>query len=275
MRIDSHQHFWKYDAVSKSWIDDSMTVLKRDFLPEDIRKELINCEINGCVAVQTDQSENETNYLLDLAAETPCIKGVVGWVDLLSDKVTERLAHFSQNKKLKGIRHILQEEPEGFMLTDEFKRGIKALSAFDLTYDILILPEHLGEALELVRQFPAQPFVLNHLAKPHIKDQRFSPWKKEITALAEMPNVSCKVSGLITEADWHKWHPEEIYPYLDIAFEAFGTERLMYGSDWPVCNLAGSYERAYELFFAYMQSFSEHEKESVFGLNAQKFYNLG
>lgn len=274
MRIDSHQHFWKYDADRDSWIKESMGVLKRGFLPNELEKELKNCGVEGCIAVQADQSEEETNYLLDLASENSFIKGVVGWVDLQSDNVKERLTHFSQNKKLKGIRHILQAEPDDFMLRDNFVRGIKALSAFDLTYDILILPKHLGTALELVHRFPRQRFVLDHLAKPQIKDQLFSPWKEELMALAEMPNVHCKVSGLITEADWHGWKPKDIHPYLDIVFEAFGTERLMYGSDWPVCLLAGGYEKSYELLSSYMEPFSEHDKERVFGLNAQKFYNL-
>lgn len=275
MRIDSHQHFWKYDADRDSWIDESMKALKRDFQPEEIEKELKNCGVQGCIAVQADQSEEETNYLLGLAAENEFIKGVVGWVDLQSDNVTERLGHYSQNKKFKGVRHILQAEPDGFMLGDEFIRGIKALSAFNLAYDILILPKHLSAALELVRLLPSQPFVLDHLAKPQIKEQLFSPWKEDLIALAEMPNVYCKVSGLITEADWNGWKPKDIYPYLDIVFETFGTERLMYGSDWPVCLLAGSYERSYQLLFDYMATFSEGDKEKVFGLNAQKFYNLG
>ena len=275
MRIDSHQHFWKYDADRDSWIDERMGVLKRDFLPEELAKGLDSCGIDGCIAVQADQSEEETNYLLNLASQNSFIKGVVGWVDLQSSDVTERLLHFSQNDKLKGVRHILQSEPDDFMLRDNFVRGIKALSEFDLTYDILILPKHLGAALELVHRFPRQRFVLDHMAKPQIKNQLFSPWKEDIFAMAEMPNVNCKVSGLTTEADWQKWTSQDIYPYLDIVFEAFGTERLMYGSDWPVCLLAGAYEKGYELLSEYMKNFSAYDKELVFGLNAQKFYNLG
>lgn len=275
MKIDAHQHFWKYNAERDAWIDDTMSVLKRDFQPEELYKALKNCGVDGCLAIQADQSEEETNYLLNLASENEFIKGVVGWVDLRAVNVSERLSHFAQNKKLKGVRHILQAEPDGFMCSEDFLNGIKLLSAFNLTYDILILPKHLGTALELVRQFPEQPFVLDHLAKPQIKDQIFSPWQEELMALAEMPNVHCKISGLTTEADWHGWKAEDIYPYLDIVFEAFGTERLMYGSDWPVCLLAGGYEKAYELLSEYMKDFSVHDKACVFGLNAQKFYNLG
>lgn len=275
MRIDSHQHFWQYDAERDGWIDESMDVLKRDFLPEALERELKACDVEGCIAVQADQSEEETNYLLDLASKNSFIKGVVGWVDLQSENIKDRLSHYSQNKKFKGVRHVLQAETTDFMLGDDFVSGIKALSVFDLTYDILILPKHLGAALELVHRFPRQRFVLDHLAKPEIKDQIFSPWKEELLALAEMPNVYCKVSGMITEADWNEWKPKDIHPYLDIVFEAFGTERLMYGSDWPVCLLAGSYEKSYELLRTYMEPFSKIDHERVFGLNAQKFYNLG
>lgn len=275
MRIDSHQHFWNYDADRDSWIGETMGVLKREFLPEELAKELDSCGIEGCIAVQAGQSEEETNYLLNLASENTFIKGVVGWVDLQSSNVKSRLSHFSQYEKLKGVRHILQSEADDFMLKDDFVRGIKALSEFNLTYDILILPKHLGTALELAHRFPKQPFVIDHLAKPQIKNQHFSPWKEDILALAEMPNVYCKVSGLTTEADWQKWTPQDIYPYLDIVFEAFGTERLMYGSDWPVCLLAGGYEKIYNLMSSYMEPFLENDKARVFGLNAQKFYNLG
>ncbi|MBO3699900.1 amidohydrolase [Roseivirga sp. E12] len=274
MRLDAHQHFWQYDAGRDTWIDKSMVVLKRNFLPDELEKELKNSGIDGCIVVQADQSEEETDYLLELASQNQFIKGVVGWVDLQADNIKDRLAHYVQNKKLKGVRHILQAETPDFMLGDNFTRGIKALSAFNLTYDILILPKHLGAVLELVHRFPRQRFVLDHLAKPEIKDQIFSPWKEELMMLAEMPNVYCKVSGLTTEADWHRWKPQDVHSYLDIAFEAFGTDRLMYGSDWPVCLLAGGYTTAYELLSNYMQSFAEEDKEKVFGLNAQKFYNL-
>ncbi len=274
MKIDAHQHFWKYNAHRDAWIDDSMTALKRNFQPEELKSELSNCGVEGCVAIQADQSEEETSFLLDLASQNQFIKGVVGWIDLRANNINDRLGHYAKNKKFKGVRHILQAETPDFMLEDHFTRGIKALSAFDLTYDILILPKHLGAALELVHRFPRQRFVLNHLAKPEIKDQIFSPWKEELMALAEMPNVYCKVSGLITEAHWHKWHPDQIYPYLDIVFEAFGIERLMYGSDWPVCLLAGGYATVYELLFDYTQSFLKEDREKIFGLNAQKFYKL-
>ncbi|GAB5522806.1 MAG: amidohydrolase family protein [Roseivirga sp.] len=275
MKIDAHQHFWQYDPVRDSWIDNSMSVLKRDFMPDDLRRDMESCKTTGSIAVQADQSEQETRFLLKLAAENPSIKAVVGWVDLQADDVAERLEHFAQNPRFKGVRHIVQAEAdERFMLRPAFLRGIQALADYNLTYDILINPNQLGMALELVRQFPNQPFVLDHIAKPLIKDQVFDPWKEQIQELAKYSNVYCKVSGLITEADWHAWKPEDIYPYLDIVFEAFGIDRLMFGSDWPVCQLAGSYEVVCELLSCYLKSFSEDDKNKIGGQNAVKFYNL-
>ncbi len=275
MKIDAHQHFWRYDPVRDSWIDSTMSVLKRDFMPDDLRRDMESCKTTGSIAVQADQSEEETRFLLKLAAENPSIKAVVGWVDLQANDVADRLEHFAENPRFKGVRHIVQAEAdERFMLRPDFLRGIEALGRHNLTYDILINPNQLGMALELVRQFPNQPFVLDHIAKPLIKDQRFDPWKEQIKELAKSTNAYCKVSGLITEADWHAWKPEDIYPYLDIVFEAFGTDRLMYGSDWPVCQLAGSYEVVCELLTCYLKPFSEEDKNKIWGQNAAKFYNL-
>lgn len=275
MKIDAHQHFWVYDPIRDSWMDDSMTTIQRDFLPDELKGELDHCQIDGCVAVQADQSEAENEFLLDLASKNPFVKGVVGWVDLCASTVEERLAHFAANPLFKGVRHILQSEADDqFMLRDDFKRGIAQLSNHGLTYDILIFPKHLGTALELVRQFPEQPFVIDHLAKPLIKKQIFSPWEKDIRALAAMPNVYCKVSGLTTEANWHGWSTDHIYPYLDIVFDAFGMDRLIYGSDWPVCTLAGGYRAAHELLLTYTSVLPVDFQNAVFGGNACKFYKL-
>lgn len=253
-----------------------MSILKRDFMPGEFSRDMESCKTTGSIAVQADQSEEETEFLLSLAAQNSFIKGVVGWVDLQAADVAERLAHFAANPWFKGVRHIVQAETdETFMLRPAFLRGIEALAGYNLTYDILINPNQLGMALELVRQFPSQPFVLDHIAKPLIKDQIFDPWKQQIQELAKCPNVYCKVSGLITEADWHAWGPEDIYPYLDVVFEAFGTGRLMFGSDWPVCQLAGGYEIACELLTAYLKPLSEEDKNKIWGQNAVKFYNLG
>tara|TARA_A100000171_G_C2140395_1_gene155016 strand:- start:9566 stop:10396 length:831 start_codon:yes stop_codon:yes gene_type:complete len=275
MKIDAHQHFWHYDPVRDSWIDSSMSVLMRDFLPLELKEEMDSNEIRGCVAVQADQSEEETNFLLQLAQSNSFIKGVVGWVDLQAENAEDRIAHFAANKKLKGLRHIVQAEPdEHFMLQNDFKRGISFLSKYGLTYDILIFPKHLGTALELVKQFPEQPFVIDHMAKPQIKDQLFSPWKEQFRELAKAPNVYCKASGLITEANWHHWKIEDIKPYLDIAFEVFGTDRLMFGSDWPVCKLAGNYTSTCTIMEEYLKGFSEVDKAKFWGENAANFYNL-
>jgi L-fuconolactonase len=187
----------------------------------------------------------------------------------------ERLAYFATNEKLKGLRHIVQAEPDSsFMMRDDFQRGISLLSKYRLTYDILIFPKHLGTALELVKQFPEQPFVIDHLAKPQIKEQLFSPWREQIQELATSTNVYCKVSGLVTEANWHNWKMEDIRPYLDIVFEAFGTDRIMFGSDWPVCKLAGSYTTTCVLMEEYLKDFSEVDKNKFWGKNAANFYNL-
>lgn len=253
-----------------------MRVLKTDFLPIDFENEIVCCAIDGCIAVQADQSEEETDFLLDLARHNPIIKGVVGWVDLRAANVEERLAEFSENPLFKGVRHIVQAEADvDFMLQPEFKRGISALSQFNLTYDILIHSDQLTMATELVRCFPDQSFVLDHIAKPRIKDQVMSPWKERIKELAKEPNVFCKLSGLVTEADWHAWRPGDIYPYLDVVFEAFGTDRLMFGSDWPVCQLAGGYEIVHELLDSYLEPFSQEDKDKIWGHNAVKFYKLG
>jgi L-fuconolactonase len=275
MKIDAHQHFWHYDPVRDSWINDDMPVLKRDFLPSELKEEMEVNSIAACVAIQADQSENETQFLLDLANDHSFIKGVVGWVDLRAKNLEERLAYFATNEKLKGLRHIVQAEPDSsFMMRDDFQRGISLLSKYGLTYDILILPKHLGAALELVKQFPEQPFVIDHLAKPQIKEQVFSPWREQIQELAKAPNVYCKVSGLVTEANWHNWKMEDIRPYVDVVFKAFGTDRLMFGSDWPVCKLAGSYTTTCVLMEEYMKDFSAEDLAKFWGQNVAKFYNL-
>lgn len=275
MKIDAHQHFWYYDPVRDSWIDDDMTVLKRDFLPSELKEEMEVNQIDACVAIQADQSEKESQFLLDLAEKNSFIKGVVGWLDLRAMNLEERLAYFATNEKLKGLRHIVQAEPDSsFMMRDDFQRGISLLSKYRLTYDILIFPKHLGTALELVKQFPEQPFVIDHLAKPQIKEQLFSPWLEQIQELATSTNVYCKVSGLVTEANWHNWKMEDIRPYLDIVFEAFGTDRIMFGSDWPVCKLAGSYTTTCVLMEEYLKDFSEVDKNKFWGKNAANFYNL-
>ena len=275
MRIDSHQHFWKYHPVKEAWITDDMKIIQRDFLPADLLPLLQENNIDGCVAVQADQSEAETNFLLQLADNNKCIKGVVGWVDLQSANLEERLEHFSQYKKLKGFRHIVQSEPQDdFLLGDNFCTGIKKLSKYNFTYDILIFPKHLPYATEFVQRFPQQAFVLDHLAKPDLKKADFVEWEKGIRALAAYPNVSCKVSGMVTEADWKNWKSDDFTYCLDTITEAFGINRLMFGSDWPVCLLAASYQETWNIAHRYFMQFSINEQEKLWGKNAINFYHL-
>lgn len=276
MRIDAHQHFWQYSAEQYEWIDDSMAKLRRDFLPSDLERELRAAGFDGSIAVQAQQSIAETEWLLGLADKNPFVIGVVGWVDLRSPQVGEQLSRLSRNPKFLGVRHIVQSEPDDrFLLGPEFLRGIAALAEFDLSYDILIYPRHLPVASELVRRFPQQRFVLDHLAKPFIKKELIHPWASDLKELAKHPNVYCKLSGLVTEADWQAWKPGNIAPYVDVALECFGPERLMIGSDWPVCTVAASYSQALRLIPELLSSYPDTVFEAVLGETARKFWKLG
>ena len=275
MRIDTHQHFWRYEPGRDSWITDQMGILKRDYLPKDLQSELSNAGIDGCIAVQTSQSEEETRFLLELAAVHEFIVGVVGWADLRDPGIDERLAGWREFPKLRGFRHIVQSEPDDqFMLQADFRRGIAALSRFGFVYDILIYPRQLPAAIELAAAHPAQAFVLDHLAKPDVRSGQTKEWERNFRELASSPNVCCKLSGLITEADWNSWRHENFRPYLDAAFEAFGSERLMFGSDWPVCLLAGSYQEVVGLIASYVCDLPAAEQAAVFGANAARCYGL-
>jgi L-fuconolactonase len=274
MHIDAHQHFWVYDPREYEWIDDSMASLRRDFLPGDLKPELDRNGFQGCVAVQARQTLEETQWLLDLARDAPFILGVVGWVDLLSPQVQSQLAAFAGNPKLVGIRHIVQSEPDGFLLQPEFLRGISALEEFDLAYDILIYTKHLPVAAEFVQRFSRQRFVLDHLAKPPVKRGDIDSWAHGLRELAAFPNVFCKLSGLVTEADWRNWMSEQIAPYMDVALECFGPHRLMIGSDWPVCTLAASYSRAVDATRDYLSRQTAEIRDAVLGGNAQRFWRL-
>ena len=275
MKIDSHQHFWRYDAERDAWITDSMAVLRRDFLPEHLVAELAANAIDASIAVQVDQSENETMFLLDLAEKNKRIAGVVGWVDLQSPRVAERLEHFSHSSKLRGFRHIAQTEPDGRFLTrEDFVKGVAQLRAFGFTYDILIYPKQLPAAIELVTRLLEQRFVVDHVAKPEIKSGKTSPWAAQMKEIAQNKNVFCKLSGMVTEADWKRWKAEDFKPYLDVVFDAFGAERLMFGSDWPVCLLAATYRQVKQLIEEYVKGFSQSDKDKIFGGNAARFYGL-
>jgi L-fuconolactonase len=275
-RIDAHQHFWKFDPIRDSWIGPEMSVIQKDFFPADLRPALEAAGISGSVVVQSDQSEEENEFQLANARQYDFIKGIVGWVDLQDPFVEEKLAYYKAFPKLKGFRHVLQgEKDRALMLKPAFKKGIALLKKFGYTYDILIYPDQLGYTREFVASFPDQPFVIDHIAKPHIKDKKITAeWKAAIRAVAAFENVSCKISGMVTEADWKKWKPEDFQPYLDVVAGAFGSKRIMYGSDWPVCLVAASYERVFGLVKDYFAGYTAAEQEAFFGGNAIKFYNL-
>lgn len=275
MHIDAHQHFWRYDSREYDWIDNSMAALRRNFLPADLKPELERNGFQGCVAVQARQTLEETRWLLELAERAPFIVGVVGWVDLRSPQFRAELESFAGKSKLVGVRHIVQSEPDDrFLLQADFLRGIAMLEEFNLAYDILIYTKHLPVAAEFVRRFPRQRFVLDHLAKPPIQSGTVDVWESGIRELAKFPNVYAKVSGLVTEADWKGWKPADLRPYLDVAFECFGASRLMIGSDWPVCTVAGSYARVMDVAKDYLKKYSTEEREAVLGGNAARFWRL-
>jgi len=273
--IDAHQHFWLYDPERDNWITDDMQLIRKDFLPADLAPVLQQHDLDGSVVVQSDQSAEENHFQLANAAGHDFIKGIVGWVDFRAADVEERLAYYSSFDKMKGFRHVLQGEMQrDMMLAPAFKLGISKLERFGFTYDILIFPDQLKYITEFVAAFPNQPFVIDHIAKPGIKGKEISEWKKNMEAIAKFENVYCKVSGMVTEADWHHWQLPDFIPYLDVVVSAFGMKRLMYGSDWPVCELAGGYNRVYNLVKEYFSGFSANEKELFFGDNATRFYHL-
>jgi L-fuconolactonase len=275
MRIDAHQHFWIYDSVRDAWINDEMQILKKNFLPEDLLPVLQENNIDGCVAVQADQSLDETKFLLKLADENNFIKGVVGWIDLRADNLDAQLEKLSSFKKLKGFRHIVQaEEQEDFLLRDDFCKGISLLKKYGFTYDILIYPKQLKSAIQFVKRFPDQFFIVDHLAKPNIKERKMEEWKNEIKMIAEFTNVYCKLSGMVTEADWGNWSIIDFKPYIETVLENFGIDRVMFGSDWPVCSLAASYQQCCEILEKNTIHFSEDEKRKLWGENVIRFYNL-
>lgn len=275
MRIDSHNHFWKYEPHRHGWIDETMEVIRKDFLPDEFTEILQVNGFDGSVAIQADQTEQETQFLLELAEQHPSILAVVGWVDLMGKYVEERLAFFSGFEKLVGFRHIVQDEPDpNFMLDADFQRGLSLLKNYDFAYDILIYPNQMESAYKTISMHPDQKFVIDHLAKPYIKKGELEPWASWIRKFAQYDNVSCKLSGMVTEADWHTWKHEDFYPYLDVVVEAFGTHRILYGSDWPVCLLAGSYEQVRGIVVDYFSDFSSGEQDLIFGKNAATFYGL-
>ena len=274
MRLDAHQHFWIYSPADYPWIQADWP-LRRDFLPVDLAPLLQASGLDGSVAVQARQSLEESRWLLELADASPFIKGVVGWVDLRAPAVEEQLGRLAAHPKFVGVRHVVQDEPDDrFMLGADFLRGIGKLKEFGLTYDLLVYPRQLPAAIELARAFPEQAFVLDHLAKPLIREGRLSPWREQIRELAALPNVMCKVSGLVTEARWKAWDAGDFLPFLDVAFQAFGPDRLMYGSDWPVALLSANYHQVLTLVREHVALHDKNLETKMFGLNAARFYRL-
>lgn len=274
-RIDSHQHFWRYSPAEYDWIDDRMAILRRDFLPGDLRPLLDLTGVDGCIAVQAPQTLDETRFLLALAADAPWIRGVVGWVDLRSEEVDRQLDEFAGDARLVGVRHIAQSEPDDFLTGAEFCRGIARLAARGLAYDILVFPRQLAAATELVARFPEQRFVLDHLAKPDLVAGDLGAWQRALGDLARAPNVACKLSGIVTEADWEHWTEAGIRPAFDAALAAFGPERLMFGSDWPVCLCASSYERWHAIVKDWLEPLSPTERDAILGGTCAAWYRLG
>jgi L-fuconolactonase len=277
LKIDAHQHFWKYDPVRHSWINDAMWVIRRDYSPADLLPLLQAAGMDGCVTVQVNQTEDENKELLALADQNDFIRGIVGWVDLQNPDVEFRLEWYKEAyPKMKGFRHILQSERDrASMLKPAFKRGIGSLLKFGYTFDILIFPDQLGYTREFVASFPDQPFIIDHIAKPYIKDRFITEeWKDAMRAVAAFPNVSCKISGMVTEEDWKHWKSEHFRPYLDTVVEAFGPGRIVFGSDWPVCLVAARYEQVVSIVDDYFAGFSADERAALFGGNASAFYGL-
>jgi L-fuconolactonase len=275
MRIDAHQHFWKYDPDEYGWITGEMAGLRRNFLPDDLAPLLRQFGFDGSIAVQARQSLEETEWLLALTDQYDFIRGVVGWVDLRSPQVRTQLETLAPHPKLCGVRHVVQDEPDdAFMLRPDFLRGLALLQEFGLAYDLLLYPRHLPVAVKVVEMFPGQMFVLDHLAKPAIKDRTISPWREDLRELAQFPNVFCKLSGMVTEAHWGQWLAEDFRPYLDVALEAFGPNRVMIGSDWPVCTLSGDYASVMGIVIDFLESLPETARRQILGENCLHAYGL-
>jgi L-fuconolactonase len=276
MIVDSHHHFWRYNPVDYGWIDDGMAKIRRDFLPEDLRRDMAADGVDAVVSVQARQSIEETRWLLDLATANDFIAGVVGWVPLVSPSVVATLEEFASHPKLVAIRHVLQDEPDpAYMLRADFQAGIRALQSFNLTYDILIFERHLPQTIEFVDHHPAQPFVVDHMAKPRMRQREIEPWASHMRELAKRPHVSCKLSGLTTEVGRANWTIADLRPYVDVVLEAFGPDRLLFGSDWPVCLVACDYARWMTTVQELIADLSPIERTAILGGNARRIYRLG
>jgi L-fuconolactonase len=275
IKIDAHQHYWNYNSEDYGWMSSEMGVLKKDYLPEGLAAVQKPIGFEGAVAVQARQDIAESEFLMDLVFRYPNVKGVVGWVDLRSPAVDEDLENYSKHPTFVGVRHVIHdEEDDYFMMRPEFQRGISLLANYDLTYDLLLFEKHLSTAIQLVKQFPEQKFVLDHISKPRIKEQAYEPWESDLKELAQLENVFCKLSGMVTEADWDNWTPDDIVPYIYLTLEAFGANRCMIGSDWPVCLVAGEYDKVMGVVTDAIANLSPGDQEAVLGKTCIDFYNL-
>ncbi len=275
IKLDSHQHFWQYNPNEHVWMNDQMEILKHDYLPTDLEPLLKESGFDGTIAVQARQLVAETEWLLKLAGQNEIIKGVVGWVDLRSEKIGEQLDKYSKNSKLKGVRHVVQDEPDdNFMLGTAFQNGIAQLKKYKLTYDLLVYPKQLPASIDLVKKFPEQLFVIDHIAKPDIMNKVMKGWAENMSAMASFPNVYCKLSGMVTETNWHNWSSEEFKLYMDLVITVFGPNRIMIGSDWPVCTLSGDYKSVMGIVIKYIEQFSKEEQDNILGGNCARFYGV-
>lgn len=274
-RIDAHHHLWKYSPESYPWMSGGMDILRRDFGTEDLTATLRENNVSGTVAVQARQSLEETHWLLDLAEHTECIRGVVGWVPLTDPNVAKDLVMFSANTRLKGVRHVVHDESEdNYILRDDFNRGVALLSGLGLRYDILVFERQLPQTIQFVDRHPNQIFILDHIGKPRIKDHALVPWRANIKALAQRENVFCKLSGMVTEADWNCWTEDDLRPYFETVLNAFRPDRLMWGSDWPVVLLASPYARWMDVSLRMISELSSSEQRSILGATAANVYGL-
>jgi len=275
MIIDSHHHFWNYNPVEYDWIEDDMKKIRANFLPPDLKEEIDIAGVDGVITVQARQTTEETEWILQLAADNEFIKGVIGWIPLIDMNCEEYLRRHKDNPYLKGVRHVLQGEPDPeYMLHNDFNRGVRLLRKYELVYDILIFEQQLPQTIEFVDIHPDQAFVLDHIAKPKIKHNLINPWKNNIFELAKRDNVCCKISGMVTESDYSTWTVEQLYFYFETVLEAFGSERLMFGSDWPVCLVACEYNQWLDIVKDFISKLSAGEQEDILGLNAARIYHL-
>ncbi len=274
-RIDAHHHLWRYTSAEYDWLDEPMAQLRRNFLPNDLVREMAAAGVDGAVTVQARQTMEETRWLLDLADECEAIRGVVGWAPIAGEDFPGVMEEFENRPKLKGLRHVIQgEKDENYILREDFTSGIRAMQGSGLVYDILIYERHLPQTIQFVDEFPEQVFVLDHIAKPLIREGAMEPWAGRMRELAKRENVWCKVSGMVTEADWSTWNAETLRPYLDVVVDAFGAKRLMAGSDWPVCLVASEYGKWFDVLRNYFAAFSKEEQDAFFGGTATEVYGL-